>query len=78
MFGERFEMKIKKIISQLRRDFTAVYQCEHCNHEERGSGYDDSHFHNNVIPKMKCKSCDKTSGEDYRPLAPKHPESTVV
>lgn len=26
-------MKIKEIISQNRRDFTAIYQCEHCGHE---------------------------------------------
>jgi transcription elongation factor Elf1 len=71
-------MKIKRIVDQHRRDFTAIYECEHCQHEERGSGYDDAHFHQNVIPQMKCKSCEKTAGDDYRPLATKYPASAVV
>jgi len=29
-------MKIKKIVSQHRRDFIAIYECEHCGHEEKG------------------------------------------
>lgn len=52
-------MKIKTIESQSRRDFNAIYQCEHCGHEKKGSGYDDANFHNNVIPKMKCENCGK-------------------
>ena len=32
-------MKIKKIESQMRRDFYAIYECEHCGHTNRGSGY---------------------------------------
>ena len=44
-------MRIKTIIRQYRRDFTADYECEHCNHVERMSGYDDANFHHNVIPK---------------------------
>ena len=51
-------MKIKQIKSQSRRDFTADYECEHCGFIEKDSyGYDDSNFHNNVIPKMKCDEC---------------------
>lgn len=65
-------MKIKKITSQIRRDFTAVYECEHCGHTSEGGGYDDEYFHNTVIPQMKCGQCDKTAGEEYRPLAPKY------
>lgn len=71
-------MKIKRIVDQHRRDFTAIYECEHCHHEKRGSGYDDAHFHQNVIPKMKCEKCEKTAGDDYRPLATKYPASAVV
>ncbi len=69
-------MKIKKIVSQHRRDFTAVYECDHCGHEQKGSGYDDANFHNKVIPAMKCKNedCGLSAGDDYRPLAPKHPQ----
>lgn len=52
-------MQIKKIIGQSRRDFQAIYKCEHCGYEEKGDGYDDSFFHNNVIPNKVCKSCGK-------------------
>jgi transcription elongation factor Elf1 len=71
-------MKIKEIVSQLRRDFTAIYECEHCGATHQGSGYDDSNFHQNVIPKMKCKSCGKTAGENYRPLTTKYPDYMVI
>ena len=30
-------MKIKQILSQHRRDFTAIMKCEFCNHEEKES-----------------------------------------
>lgn len=71
-------MKIKTIISQNRRDFTADYECEHCNHIERKSGYDDYNFHNNVVPKMVCKKCGKIADENYRPLATKYPEGYQI
>lgn len=38
-------MKIKKIISQHRRDFQAVYECEHCGYTVKSYGYDDEYFH---------------------------------
>lgn len=71
-------MHIKKIISQYRRDFEAVYVCEHCGHEHRGQGYDDSYFHKEVIPKMTCPSCGKEAGADYRPLSTKYDDSQIV
>ena len=71
-------MKIKRIISQNRRDFQAVYECEHCEWGQIGPGYDDMHFHQHVVPTMPCPKCGKTAGDDYRPLAPKHPDGEVV
>ena len=65
-------MKIKTIESQHRRDFYAVYECEHCGHTERASGYDDDHFHKNVVPDMKCKECGKAADDKYRPLTTKY------
>jgi len=67
-------MKINRIISQSRRDFTAEYICEHCNNKTIGGGYDDSYFHQSVIPKMKCTQCGKTADESYRALTTKYPE----
>jgi primosomal protein N' len=66
-------MKIKNILSQNRRDFTAIYICEHCEKTEKSFGYDDYNFHQNVIPKMICKYCGKTSPEYYQAKEPKYP-----
>lgn len=71
-------MKIQTIKSQHRRDFIAIYKCEHCGHTETGSGYDDEYFHNSVIPIMECKSCGKVAPEDYRPLATKYKSHEVI
>ena len=71
-------MRIKKIESQSRRDFYAIYVCEHCGHEKRMGGYDDDNFHRNVIPNMKCGECDKTASDDYRPMGTKYAEHEVV
>lgn len=54
-------MHIKKILSMNRRDFHAIYICEFCGNEKKGYGYDDSNFHDNVIPNMKCEKCGKKS-----------------
>lgn len=75
-------MKIKRIISQYRRDFRADYECESCGHiEHNGDGYDDANFHENVIPGMKCQKCGKTSAdakEEYRPMQTKYPAGLQV
>jgi len=72
-------MKIKKILSQHRRDFKAVYECEHCGTEATSGGYDDSHFHEHVIPSMQCPKCGKTAAaDDYRPLTTKFPDGMAV
>lgn len=71
-------MRIKRIESQHRRDFYALYECEHCGHKHRGSGYDDANFHQNVIPAMACGECGKAASEDYRALAPKYPEGMQI
>ena len=71
-------MRIKEIISQHRRDFTAIYVCEHCGHEHKGNGYDDTFFHQTVIPDMKCPECKKKAGDNYRALATKYPDDMQV
>jgi len=71
-------MKIQKIVSQSRRDFTAIYECEHCGATCEDSGYDDTYFHQNVIPKKICSKCGKVSPENYRALSTKYPDSQTV
>ena len=72
-------MKIKEIINQYRRDFTAILICEHCNNEEKlTNGYDDANYHQNVIPNIECKKCGKKADENYRPLATKYAEYEIV
>lgn len=71
-------MKIKTITSQIRRDFKAVYECEHCGATREGDGYDDAFFHTNVIPRMECEKCGKKASKDYRPLAPKYGANETI
>lgn len=66
-------MRIKEIVSQYRRDFTALYECEHCGHEFKSSGYDDANFHQNVVPNFQCEKRGKSAGENYRALSTKYP-----
>lgn len=72
-------MKIKRFLSQHRRDYTAVMECEHCGHEQKDMyGYDDANYHDNVIPNMACKNCGKSAPDDYRPLTTKYPDGMNV
>jgi len=57
-------MKIKRIISQHRRDLRLDLICEDCGHEEQNvCGYDDRNFHDNVMPDKKCKGCGKSRND---------------
>lgn len=72
-------MRIKKIISQYRRDFKAILECEHCGHEDKlDTGYDDDNYHKNVIPKFECPVCGKIAPEDYRTLTTKYQPWVVI
>ena len=71
-------MKIKEIISQHRRDFIAIYECEYCGDTHEGSGYDDSYFHNSVISEIECPKYKKKAPENYRPLTTKYPDDQTV
>ena len=71
-------MKIKTITSQNRRDFQAIYECEHCGFTEKGYGYDDTNFHQNAIPEMECGKCGEKADDNYRPLATKYLDSQHI
>lgn len=70
------------MISQHRRDFSAIMECEFCGHTTKdNSGYDDSYYHENVIPNMKCNSCSHSTisgGGKIEPQATKYPEGFVI
>ena len=72
-------MQILKITAQHRRDFQAILICEHCSHKQKlSSGYDDEYYHNEVIPNIRCKKCDKSAGENYRPIKTKYASNEVI
>ncbi len=71
-------MRIKRILSQHRRDFTAIYECEHCGATREGYGYDDTYFHAQVIPSRQCDACGEKAGSDYEPRATRYPDGQVV
>ena len=71
-------MFIKKKINQHRRDFTAIYECEHCGATKRRRGYDDMNFHQNVVPKMKCEKCGETADTSTPKTTPDVPPGIVV
>lgn len=74
-------MKIKEISSQDRRDIRGMLICEGCDFEQEFVGYDDTYYHQNVVPEIKCNSCGKTANElsvDLRPLATRYPDYITV
>ncbi len=71
-------MRNKKMISRNRRDFVAIYECEHCEGTIQQSGYDDRKFHHEVMQAMLCEHCEKTSPPGYRPQETRYPEHMQV
>lgn len=71
-------MRIKRFTYRNRRDFQAIFECEHCGHEKEDWGYDDRNFHDNVIPDMECPKCGKKANAGYTPLATRYPEGMAV
>lgn len=74
-------MKIIQITNQHRRDFTAIYKCEGCEHQETKGGYDDHNFHANVVPAMKCNGCGKSRndlGIQGEVMQTKYPEGMTI
>ena len=71
-------MKLVESKNWNRRDFTGVYECEHCGDIVQGYGYDDANFYNNVIPGMQCKKCGKKSESAKEKLVPRHSPDLVM
>ncbi len=72
-------MRIKEMIWQRRRDFEAIFECEHCGENEKICNcYDDRNFHENVIPAFKCKKCGRMAKDDYTPKSTKYSDHQIV
>ena len=71
-------MRINKILDRTRRDIYCLYECEHCGYTEKGSGYDDDNYHNNVVPKLKCKDCLRNSEGIGPKFTPKYGDHVVI
>ena len=71
-------MKIKEMLWQNRRDFKAMFECEHCGFTEIRTGYDDDFFHNTVVPNIKCFKCGKTASDTYEPREPRYKDWEIV
>ena len=57
-------MKIIKSYDFHRRDFWADMECQYCGYVEKEIRcYDDTFFHQQVIPNMVCKNCGKKGEE---------------
>lgn len=55
-------MKLIKKEWQHRRDFSGIYECEGCGHQQTYPyGYDDRNFHDNVTHTMECEECGESS-----------------
>lgn len=53
-------MRIKELKPGTGRDLYGSLECEHCGQVEKLSGgYDDAHWHRNVLPAVHCPSCRK-------------------
>ena len=75
-------MKIEKILTRSRRDFTAVMKCEFCEYQVvNRDGYDDRNYHDNVIPAMTCENCGrstKSEGGEIDHTPTKYPDNAIV
>ena len=71
-------MRIERFTWRNRRDFKAIYICEHCSKAWEDQGYDDDYFHRKVIPNFECPECGKKAPDDYVPLTPKYRADEVI
>jgi transcription elongation factor Elf1 len=76
------KMRIKRLVSQYRRDFAALMECEFCGYQKmNNSGYDDRYYHDNVIPNMRCDKCGESTiskGGEIERRATRYPEDYQI
>ena len=65
-------MKITKVTNRINNDFWATVSCEHCGAVVTNwSGYEDTNYHQNVMPKFHCKECGQNRAGETKALTPK-------
>lgn len=58
-------MKLIAVTQQIKNLFSGILQCEFCNnHQPLVSGVDDEHYHDNVIPEIRCQKCRQKTNPD--------------
>jgi transcription elongation factor Elf1 len=71
-------MRLKEKLWQRRFDFNGVFECEFCGkHQLHQYCYDDDNFFSNVIPAIRCASCNKRT-DDSLPEEREHEKIPVV
>ena len=72
-------MRLVKTYNFHRRDFTGNFQCEHCDFITYSvSCYDDTNFHQNVIPAMVCPVCKLASPAGVPITQPRQRDDEVM
>lgn len=75
-------MLVTKRYNQHRRDLWVDLECESCHHEQTAkSAYDDRNYWDNVVPNMKCESCNKSTkdlGLEPEIMPTKYPEGYQI
>lgn len=72
-------MRLLRKTRQHRRDFTGVFECEHCGHTHERSGcYDDAYYHEHVIPRLPCPQCGEASPFANAQSSPDVPAGVVL
>ncbi len=52
-------MQIKKILWRKNKDFTAIFECEHCGFQMKEGGVVSAQYIKKTLPSMVCESCGK-------------------
>lgn len=60
-------MHIQQITERYRNDIYCTMNCRHCGYTRREvAGYDDHHYHHNVVPAIHCWECGKNEAGEER------------
>jgi len=64
-------MKITDVLDYYEKDLTVEYWCEFCGNRHIGYFRDDDFGRDEVVPKMRCKKCRRSTYEVNKALGKK-------